>query len=281
MRTENGANGRAAEADDRHRGSARAGGADHVVRRAADSPGRRPDSPPRETAPPGAWSTRPTGTSMRRPYKVASCGSTGRTPVLCSPAGCPTRLARRAGVLTVPATYIQLSGSALYRGCCAPAGDGHDGRRSSPSDQPLRRRGRGRASPSWHRRHGRARPRDRLRPCGLAPLPRSGCGSRSRPPWPSPACRRWPAAWAAAQVLGLPAAAHRAARSVRRCERRPAASFRRLETRSSPSCSWRCPPAHTVRRARLRQAREELAAHRAPVPLVQEAPARPMAPPAR
>jgi hypothetical protein len=63
------------------------------------------------------------------PEKVARLGSTVDACLFASRV--PYELARRAGVLAVPAAYIQLSGSALYAGLLRASRDGHDISRSS------------------------------------------------------------------------------------------------------------------------------------------------------
>lgn len=63
------------------------------------------------------------------PEKVARLGSTVDACLFASRV--PYELARRANVLTVPATYIQLSGSALYSGLLRASREGHDIARSS------------------------------------------------------------------------------------------------------------------------------------------------------
>jgi hypothetical protein len=63
------------------------------------------------------------------PEKVARLGSTVDACLFASRV--PYELSRRAGVLTVPATYIQLSGSALYAGLLRASREGHDITRSS------------------------------------------------------------------------------------------------------------------------------------------------------
>src|SRR5450755_1103406 len=63
------------------------------------------------------------------PEKVARLGSTVDACLFASRV--PYEYARRAGVLTVPATYIQLSGSALYAAMLRASRDGLDITRSS------------------------------------------------------------------------------------------------------------------------------------------------------
>jgi hypothetical protein len=63
------------------------------------------------------------------PEKVARLGSTVDACLFASRV--PYELARRAGVLTVPATYIQLSGSALYAALLRASRDGLDIAKSS------------------------------------------------------------------------------------------------------------------------------------------------------
>ncbi len=63
------------------------------------------------------------------PEKVARLGASVDACLFASRV--PYEYARRAGVLTVPATYIQLSGSALYAAMLRASRDGHDIARSS------------------------------------------------------------------------------------------------------------------------------------------------------
>jgi hypothetical protein len=63
------------------------------------------------------------------PEKVARLAGTVDACLFASRV--PYEFARRAGVLTVPATYIQLSGSALYAAMLRASRDGHDIARSS------------------------------------------------------------------------------------------------------------------------------------------------------
>jgi hypothetical protein len=88
------------------------------------------------TAGPGAGQSADRETATRRlvtaayrdeqeaPEKVARLGSTVDACLFASRV--PYEFARRAGVLTVPATYIQLSGSALYAAMLRASRDGRD-----------------------------------------------------------------------------------------------------------------------------------------------------------
>ena len=86
-------------------------------------------SPERGEAPARRLVTAAYREEQEAPEKVARLGSTVDACLFASRV--PYELARRAGVLTVPATYIQLSGSALYAALLRASRDGLDIAKSS------------------------------------------------------------------------------------------------------------------------------------------------------
>src|ERR1700722_11028329 len=89
------------------------------------SPGARPGPGPEwGEAPARRRVTAAYREEQEAPEKVARLGSTVDACLFASRVS--YELARRAAVLTVPATYIQLNGSALYAGLLRASREGHD-----------------------------------------------------------------------------------------------------------------------------------------------------------
>jgi hypothetical protein len=86
-------------------------------------------SPDRGEAPTRRLVTAAYREEQEAPEKVARLGASVDACLFASRV--PYEFARRAGVLTVPATYIQLSGSALYAAMLRASRDGHDIAKSS------------------------------------------------------------------------------------------------------------------------------------------------------